>query len=174
MEYLALHHFHPLMRPYPRHEQGVQKLSKWRVPLAVGRQCGLTDRDLCKIMDNNGEKTYLCSPIRRLMEIQQEFDEAEHKFNVQLAVLDDSVVTVASVAKSGRKSPREKEYEMEIDALLQEAQANPRALAIRLHREIEKNKNLQNTIDERKRQTDETESKLRKEIEEVRDKLQRN
>ena len=171
VDYVALHHFHPLMRPYLRHEQGVQKLSKWRVPLAIGRQCGLTDRDLCKVMDSNGEKSYLCSPIRRWKDIQQEFDEAEHKYNAQLAALDDSLTTVASVAKSGRKSPREKEYEMEIDALLQEAQANPRALAIRLHQEIEKNESLQNTIDERKKQTDERESKLRQELEEARDKV---
>ena len=171
VDYVALHHFHPLMRPYLRSEQGVQKLSKWRVPLDIGKQCGLTDRDLCKIVGISGEKTYLCSPIRRMQEIQQEFDDLEHKFNVQRAALDENLDTVASVAKSSRKSPHEKEYEMEIDALLQEAQANPRAFAIRLHHEIEKNKNLQKSIEENKKQTDETESKLRKEIQDVRDKV---
>eukprot|EP00956_Cyclotella_meneghiniana_P022855 scaffold43636_cov20-Cyclotella_meneghiniana.AAC.1 len=171
VDFVALHHFHPLMRPYLQNEKGTQKIDKWRVPLDIGRQCGLTDNDLCKITGSSGGKSYLCSPARRMRESTDEVDKFEHRFNVQRAALDESFISVSSVSKSSRKSPQDREYEKEIDALLEEAQSNPRAFAIRFHSELEKNKELQKSIEQQKKAADQTESSLRKEIDDVRDKV---
>ncbi len=44
---------------------GLAKKFKFRVPLDIGRECGLTDLDLCPTTDENGERTYFTSPIQR-------------------------------------------------------------------------------------------------------------
>jgi hypothetical protein len=179
LDRVALHHFPPAFRPYivnNSDSDSVKKQFRWRVPLEVGSHHGLTKRDLCATKDADGElgKTYMCSPIVRLADSYRELEAAEHKYNVNVAAVDpSSTITVSSVPKSSRKSPEEKEREKQLDALIEEAQTNPRALALRLLEQSEHNQMLRDALDHTKKEATEKEDKLRKEMDNIRDAVTR-
>jgi hypothetical protein len=74
------------------HEKETQETQKWRVPLDVGKRCGLTDGDIhmCKTEDAEGEKTFYCSPTQQMAQSRDEINAAIHQSSVRAAALDSS------------------------------------------------------------------------------------
>jgi hypothetical protein len=100
-DWIALHHFHPDIRPYICcHQKDTEGTQKWRVPLDVGKRCGLTDRDMCG--------TFYIAPTQRISQSHDEVN-AIHQSKVRAAALNPTSTSV-SVSKASRKSPAEKEY----------------------------------------------------------------
>lgn len=70
--YVALIHYPKKIREcIQATPQGLAKKYKFRVPLAIGKECGLTDIDLCPTTNENDERTYFISPIRRNVLLQK-------------------------------------------------------------------------------------------------------
>jgi hypothetical protein len=66
-DWVALHHFHPDIRPYIHcHEKGTKGTQKWRLPLDVGKRCGLMNGDMCKTNDDRGKATFYISPTHSI------------------------------------------------------------------------------------------------------------
>jgi hypothetical protein len=197
VDYIALHHFPPSFQPYLNSDVGSRKEFKWRVPIDVGKQCGLTENDLCKTVDELGNRTYYCCPIQRMSESLHEVSEAEERLKIRQQAanarpIDETPVasatsstfaqarassasnskaasTASSAPKSTRKRPANKELERYLDGLMKSVLEKPREFAL-THYDLEREvKMLKQTISEQKRVFDDKEQKLRVEMELERD-----
>lgn len=101
--------------------EGLAKLFKFRVPLDIGRECGLSDLDLCPTADENGERTYFTSPKRRnVSERSDIWNEVavlvrEHNNKCNLTPTESNTETVAAVQPS---EPRPTPDERKMDQLI--------------------------------------------------------
>jgi hypothetical protein len=156
---IALHHFHPLIRPFLVEEKEKFKLDRYRIPFSVGRQCGLTEADLCSIpATQEGHKTFITSPSFRLRESLAELKEAEREFARRLPAGENSNTNIPIV--SGRKTPRDRMLEQ----LAREAEADPMKAAIRQHDMAEEIRELKEQLKKSKEDSAAEKEKLKEDF----------
>ena len=98
--------------------QSLRKQYKFRVPLAVGKECGLTDIDLCPTTNENDERTYFISPIRRNVSVGSPvWNEVavlvrNHNNNNKPATTEGNTASASAVQSRGpRATPGERKIE---------------------------------------------------------------
>lgn len=160
-DWIALHHFPAAIRPYVfAGDEGAKKVYKWRVPLEVGKECGLGNRDLCKTLDAEGNKTYMCAPTVTFAQSHAEIDEAERMHGIRQSATNPSADATASTSSSGRKYPndlkppknckiRKTPKERELDRITRETEANPRAAALKIYDLTEEVERLRQLVADR-------------------------
>ena len=82
-ERLAIIHFHPAMHPYileDRDNKFATKVSKWRIPIDVGRNIELKEEDKCPTKDPNDAATYFAVPTYDLKNAEADVKRAERQF----------------------------------------------------------------------------------------------
>ena len=98
----ALWHLPPAFRPFVNTKG--PKLQRWRIPFDVGKEL-LTDRDLCKSLDEDGKKTYYASPIcHDISEAKKEVAVAEREYHATLKSPPES----NSTTTTARTTPNER------------------------------------------------------------------
>ena len=168
-KYISLLHFRPEIRPILTNCNESKKQNKWRVPLDVGKQCGLTKADETKVKDTYGNApgtAFMPSPTVRLDEARLEIAEAERQYSIRRAAMNPTSHIDTGV-QIGRKSPKERE----LDVLTREATANPRVVALRLQDREAENCALKKELADLKKKLDAREEAHKKEMGQLNDRL---
>lgn len=140
-DWVAMHHFPPNVRPYVRGDEHQMKQFKWRLPLEIGKEYGLTQKDLCKVPDADGTvgKTYMCAPTATFAQSYAEIEEAEQMHGIRHAAANPAAAAASSSAKANSsraskssKSRRKSTQERELDRITRDVEANPRAAALQI------------------------------------------
>ena len=163
---IALHHFHPLLRPLLVEDKEKIKIDRYRVPSSLAKQCDLKDSDLCQIPANQkGDKTFITSPSFMLHDATAELEEAEREFTRRRPVGENCNPNLPS--GSGRKTPRDRMLEQ----IARDVVKDPMQAAIRQHDMAEEIRALKDQLQKSKEESAAEKERMKEDFEEQKARL---
>lgn len=164
---VAYHHFDKRMHPYLAESTG-PKLDRFRIPYQLGKECGLTDRDRCKVgrskVDTNNPdagRTFFASPTIRPGASLDAVERAEIEHELRKAAANPQPTAAPALPQqTGRKTPRERE----IERFARDAESNPLAAAINQCDQAEEIERLREALKQSEKKSAEYKAKLEEKI----------
>lgn len=79
VRFVAIHHFHPIIRASVTLVKGAPRFQKWRITPQLGREVGLSEADKCPLEVSDGVRTWFAFP-------SYSFESAMHEYNNKKAL----------------------------------------------------------------------------------------